>query len=103
AGGVIESPQSSGNHRNGIYDLVGAHNVDGLVLLSGTLGNRIGAARLARYCERFGALPMVSVAVQVDGMPTVIDDTGGIRDAIRHLIDVHGYQRIAFVRGPEEN
>jgi DNA-binding LacI/PurR family transcriptional regulator/serine phosphatase RsbU (regulator of sigma subunit) len=103
AGGVLGSPQRFSNNRNIVYDLVGPHNVDGLVLLSGTLGSHIGSAQLAEYCQRFAPLPMVSIAAQVSGMPTVIDDTEGMRDAIRHLIDAHGYRHIAFVRGPEDN
>jgi len=103
AGGKLGSPHRFSNNRNVIYDFVGPHNVDGVVLLSGTLGSHIGSDELARYSERFRPLPMVSIAAQVSGMPTVIDDTEGMRDAIRHLIDAHGYRHIAFVRGPEDH
>ena len=101
AGGAIDSPQHVANSRNMIYDFVGAHNVDGIVLLSATLGNHIDSTELALYCERFAQLPVVSIAVPLSGMPTVGDDAEGMRDAVRHLIDVHGHRRIAFVRGPE--
>ena len=103
AGGAIDSPQHVANSRNMIYDFVGAHNVDGIVLLSATLGNHIDSTELALYCERFEQLPVVSIAVPLSGMPTVGDDAEGMRDAVRHLIDVHGHRRIAFVRGPEGN
>ena len=103
AGGAIDSPQHVANSRNVIYDFVGAHNVDGIVLLSATLGNHIDSTELALYCERFEPLPVVSIAVPLTGMPTVGDDAEGMRDAVRHLIDVHGHRRIAFVRGPEGN
>jgi DNA-binding LacI/PurR family transcriptional regulator/serine phosphatase RsbU (regulator of sigma subunit) len=103
AGGTLGTPQGFSNNRNLIYEFVGPHSVDGLVLLSGTLGSYIGPSLLAAYCERFGPLPMVSIAAQVGGMPTVIADTDGMRDAIRHLIDAHGYRQIAFIRGPEDN
>ncbi len=33
----------------------------------------------------------------------IIDNTTGLRDVLRHLIEHHGYQRLAFVRGPEHN
>ena len=73
------------------------------MLFSATLGNHIDSTELALYCERFEPLPVVSIAVPLSGMPTVGDDAEGMRDAVRHLIDVHGHRRIAFVRGPEGN
>jgi sigma-B regulation protein RsbU (phosphoserine phosphatase) len=103
AGGVLGAPGRAGAHRNLIYDFAG-RSLDGLVVLSGTLGNHVGPERLAKFCERFRPLPMTSVAVPLQGMPAVlVDDAEGMREAIRHLIDVHAYRRIAFVRGPEAN
>jgi DNA-binding LacI/PurR family transcriptional regulator/serine phosphatase RsbU (regulator of sigma subunit) len=103
AGGVLGAAGRAGAHRNLIYDFAD-RRLDGLVLMSGTLGNHVGPIRLARFCERFGAVPMTSVAVPLEGMPTVVvDDAEGMREAIRHLVDVHAYRRIAFVCGPEVN
>ena len=104
AGGVLRSPFRFGARRNFIYDLVGPECVDGLVLMSGTLGNYIGPNKLARYCERFRPLPMCSISVAMPGIPSVlVDNAKGMRDAMQHLIDVHGFRRIAFIRGPGVN
>src|SRR4051812_25954357 len=79
AGGVLDSPARFGRQRNLVYDFAGPHSVDGLILLSGTLGNHVGPAALARYAERWRPLPMVSIAVPVTGMPTVVvDDAEGM-------------------------
>jgi DNA-binding LacI/PurR family transcriptional regulator/serine phosphatase RsbU (regulator of sigma subunit) len=104
AGGVLRSPFRFGARRNFIYDLVGQDCIDGLVIMSGTLGNYIGPSKLARYCERYRPLPMCSIGVALQGIPSVlVDNAKGMRDAMLHLIDSHGYRRIAFIRGPGVN
>jgi phosphoserine phosphatase RsbU/P len=104
AGGVLRSPFRFGARRNFIYDLVSPECVDGLVIMSGTLGNYIGPNKLARYCERYRPLPMCSIGVALQGIPSVlVDNAKGMRDAMIHLIDDHGYRRIAFIRGPGVN
>ena len=47
---------------------------------------------------------MVSLAQFMEGMPTVsVDSYLGMRALLAHLIDVHKFQRLAFLRGPEEH
>jgi sigma-B regulation protein RsbU (phosphoserine phosphatase) len=91
AGGLIDEPQP-------FYELVGAFDLDGIIVSSGTLARR-AAPMLGRFLERYRAIPLVSVSVEVDGLPSVlIDNVAGIRELTQHLIDVHGRRRIAFVR-----
>ncbi len=104
AGGVLRSPHRSAAQRNVVHDLAGPDNVDGLLVLAGSIGYSAGTAELARYCQRYQPLPMCSVAVELPGMPSVVvDNTSGMRQGIEHLIDAHDCQRIAFIRGPEAN
>ncbi|HEX7454019.1 MAG TPA: substrate-binding domain-containing protein, partial [Polyangiaceae bacterium] len=104
AGGVLNSELRGGARRNATFDLVNAANVDGLILMSGTLGNQIGPSELLAYSERFGKLPRVSVAAPLPGMASVVvDNRTGLESAITHLIRSHSCREIAFVRGPEQN
>ncbi|MBN2192321.1 MAG: substrate-binding domain-containing protein [Polyangiaceae bacterium] len=101
AGGEIGSPTRNGARRNFLYDLVGPHNVDGLMVLGGTMANYAGLEHLARFCERFHPLPMVHVGVEVGGVPSVIvDNARGMHALVTHLVHVHGFRRVAFIRGP---
>jgi DNA-binding LacI/PurR family transcriptional regulator len=44
---------------------------------------------------------MVSIAMALEGMPSVlVDNDSGMHAAITHLVRVHEHRRIAFVRGP---
>ncbi len=104
AGGVLHAPLRFAAQRNVAYDLVGTENVDGLMLMSGTLGNHIGPEALSRYCERYRPLPMCSIAVPLAGIPSVlVDNATGMRALVVHLIEAHDCRRIAFIRGPEVN
>jgi len=103
-GGVLRSPLRFGSQRNLIYNFAAAQGVHGILLLSGTLGNHVGPAELGRFCERFAPRPIISLAVPLPGIPTVVvDDAEGMRGAMRHLTQRHGCKRIAFIRGPEVN
>ena len=103
-GGILASPYRFGERRNFIYDLAGPESLDGIIIMSGTLGNYIGPKKLARYCERYRPLPMTSIGVALERIPSVlVDNARGMRDAIAHLVQVHGYRRIAFIRGPGVN
>ncbi len=54
------------------------------------------------FCRRFSPLPVVSVGRAFVGIPSVlVDNYQGMRDAVGHLIEHHGYRRIAFLRGPK--
>ncbi|MDP9151429.1 MAG: substrate-binding domain-containing protein [Myxococcota bacterium] len=103
-GGVLDAPSPDGGARNSVFDLARPKNVDALILLSGSIGKRAGLARLGEYCKRYQAMPVCSVAVELDGMSSVcIDNEVGMQAVLEHLVRVHGTERIAFVRGPQAN
>jgi DNA-binding LacI/PurR family transcriptional regulator len=104
AGGILRSPHGFDSQANILYDLVCAENVDGLVIDGGLLSHYIGLEALEDFCERYRDLPLVVVEVTPKGIPSVlVDFYQGMRDVIAHLIEIHGYRRIAFIRGPEES
>lgn len=91
---------------NIVYDIVNPNILDGLVLVSGTMGNYISPEEFKTFYSRYVAMPIpvVSIGRQIEGANSlVLDNAQGLRDAIAHLIQEHGYRRIAFIRGPEGN
>ena len=96
-------PEKTVRHR--AFELIGPHNVDGLVVLASTLSHHIGAAGLTDYCKRhFSGLPLCSVGTELEGIPSITTNNGsGISSVVKHLITQHGHRRIAFVRGPLAN
>lgn len=94
------TPNPALEDENQIYHLANPDTLDGLILYS-DLGHGLANAEIAAFCERFKDLPIIS-AVDAPGLPTLLPDSyGGMRQLMLHLIKVHQYQRIAFIRGPE--
>jgi signal transduction histidine kinase/DNA-binding LacI/PurR family transcriptional regulator/ActR/RegA family two-component response regulator len=103
-GRELASPLGYDAQANAIYDLVGPDAVDGVILWSTALQVFAGTGRLHAFARRFGSLPLVSVEQVLPGHPSLLlDNRGGMRAAVSHLIDGHGHRRIAFVRGPVDH
>jgi phosphoserine phosphatase RsbU/P len=100
AGGT--APSGTEDPAGAIYKLVSRSCVDGLVIASGTLVPDIGAEGLTRFVSRYTDIPVVSLSLKVPGVTSVtVDSSQGLSNLLEHLIDVHHYRRIAFIRGPE--
>ncbi|MBN1991980.1 MAG: SpoIIE family protein phosphatase [Anaerolineae bacterium] len=89
---------------NIIYNLVSPERIDGLIMVSSSIGSYVPTAEFTAFCRRYAPLPVVNVLEKLEGIPSVIiDDTKGLQDLITHLIVDHGYRRIAFLQGPQHN
>ncbi len=101
-GGALRSHLEFSAQANVLYTLVSAENVDGLVIWGGGLGQFVSPEEVTSFCEQYHPLPIVNAALPLEGIPSVlVDNYLGMHDAIEHLIEAHGYRRIAFVRGPK--
>ncbi|MEM7151741.1 MAG: diguanylate cyclase [Myxococcota bacterium] len=104
AAGVLRSPLPASSGRNVLLDLVGPDSVDGLIVMTGALANAVGTKALGEFLERYRPMPICSVAVELpDAFNVLVDNEGGMREAMRHLVHDCGRRRVAFVRGPVVN
>jgi signal transduction histidine kinase/DNA-binding LacI/PurR family transcriptional regulator len=100
-GAEVACPDGYRSQANAIYDLVGADRLDGLIVWTTALELFIGSRAMDEFCRRFDPLPIVSVERVLAGSPSVLmDDRQGMDEAVSHLIEAHGCERIAFIRGP---
>lgn len=101
-GGNLDNPDGFAAQANVVYDLVNKEDLDGLIIWSGTVGWYLDQQGLAEFCRRYAPLPRVSIEEGVAGIPSIFKDNyAGMREAMVHLIEIHGYRRIAFLQGPE--
>lgn len=85
----------------GLYDLIKPGQFDG-ILLAADIAHGISIDDVKHFIKTFGDTPMASVAIPMKKIPTTItDNEGGMRAVIKHLVEEHGYKRIAFIRGPK--
>ncbi len=98
--GAIRSYHGFESQRNLLYDLLNKDIVHGLAI-SATLGHNVSKEELLEFLKRYQPLPLVTAAVDLEEYPSVVNGGWqGVTDAVTHLIETHGYQDIAFIRGP---
>ena len=85
----------------GLYDLVKPEQIDGLILAA-DIAHGLTPKEIKAFCRTFAPTPMVAHAIEADGVPHLLaDNQKGMKAIMRHLIEVHGYKRIVFIRGVE--
>ncbi|WP_443662484.1 GGDEF domain-containing protein [Clostridium sp.] len=108
SGGALESTVRDERKQNVIYDLVNTDKLDGLIVCSGLLMNYIGLDKFIEFIDRFRAIPMVSIGIDIKDIPSIIfDNKECMHFMVNHLIEHHNYSKIAFITGspynPESN
>ncbi len=102
---VISSLKEEGvEGRDAIYALPDMGILDG-VIVSGNIAYTVKPETFSAYVADLRAtLPLVGIVMAHEGIPTVlVDGYSGMYANIKHLIEVHGCRRLAFVRGPVGN
>lgn len=85
----------------GFYDLAKPDQFDG-VLLTADVAYRTNPEELKAFSEVYKGIPIVTQSVEMEGASIFVPDNAeGMRAMVRHLIEDHGYKRIAFIRGIE--
>jgi CheY-like chemotaxis protein/signal transduction histidine kinase/DNA-binding LacI/PurR family transcriptional regulator len=86
---------SQGNY---LYELANMPQLDGLLMYTGGMGMQaLAAEEVAALIQQFHGLPILALETPLPGLPSVIiDPAQSMYNMATHLLDVHGYQRIAF-------
>jgi len=102
AGGALGDPHGFNAQRNKVFDLVNREALDGLIVWSSAMNFYTSLEGVRDFCNRYRPLPIVSMAMALEGIPSVLlDNYQAMRSGMDHLVQVHGYRRIAFISGPE--
>ena len=100
----VDGPYYFERQANILYAMVDAENVDGILIASNLVGLYHSPEEISAFFQRYRPVPMVSMGGVLDGIPSlIVDNFTGMYAAVSHLIDVHGYRRIAFLGGVREN
>jgi signal transduction histidine kinase/DNA-binding LacI/PurR family transcriptional regulator len=83
----------------GFYELVKPEQFDG-ILLAADIGHGVSPDEIKNLFRSFSPTPIVSFAVPADNVSAFVTDSEvGMRAVVRHLIEAHGHQKIALIRG----
>ncbi len=100
-GGYLLDASDFTRQGNVIYEMIDRRALDGLIIWTSSLSSYVGQTSIRNFCERYRPLPMVSIGVALDDIPSVLlDSYSGMRQVVTHLIAVHARRRIVFIRGP---
>jgi diguanylate cyclase (GGDEF)-like protein len=90
--------------KNFVFDLVGPHNVDALLICAHTIGHHVTPDQIAAFVQRYAPLPRVCLGVEIPGQSSLlIDNEVGMYTAVKHLITAHDRRKIAMIAGPVAN
>jgi DNA-binding LacI/PurR family transcriptional regulator/GAF domain-containing protein len=98
-GGAIQGDEPFSDQENVVYGLVNPEIFAGLIIASGTIFKDSAAASLQYIQDTFPPIPAVSIALEIEKIPSLlINNHSGMYQAVSHLIEAHGYRKIAFIQ-----
>ncbi len=87
-----------------VYKCLMTAELDGVILSAGPSVSSGDAPRMLLNFEHYQQLPMVCISSSIKGKTCIsTENHAGIRAVMQHLIYVHGYRRLAFIKGPDGN
>jgi len=101
-GGKLNDRHDFENLRNPVYDLVNDENLDGCISWSSTIRYTQPQEEFEFFHSGFEPLPYVTLGFKSPGHPCIeFDAYNGMKALVNHFINIHGSQKIAFLRGPD--
>jgi len=77
---------------------------DGIIILSTTFISYVSKDELLDLCRSFGSIPLVSLGLELPGVPSVsIDNGGGMEELMDHLFGFHAFRNPVFIGGPQDH
>lgn len=83
---------------NVLYDLIDKSNIDGAVVWGSQITSGLSDEDTKAFYKKLKEMPIVGISTPIDDTSNITtDDIGGVRAVMKHLIQEHGYTKIAFV------
>lgn len=87
---------------NQLFYLASHVAIDGLIVMGETLAHDLEPSEFMSFIHTFRHLPLVNIGMELPGISSVIvDDFGGMREAVKHLIEMHSCHAMVFLEGPK--
>lgn len=88
---------------NSIFYYASKYTLDALIVSIGSIGSFLSENDMIAFLRNFD-VPILTIEIEVPGYPCLyIEGKTGMRQAVEHLIKVHGKTKIGLVSGRKEN
>lgn len=88
---------------NSIFYYASKHTLDALIVSIGSIGSFLSENDMLAFLKNFD-IPILTIEIEIPGYPYLYTEgRTGMREAVEHLIKVHGKTKIGFVSGRKEN
>jgi len=90
---------------NVLYNFARKEILDALIIIPSIFENFLSPDDVVRLIDKIRSqVPVVSLNSSVEGAPSLlINNRKGVEEAVEHLVQDHGFRRIAFMSGPRDN
>jgi DNA-binding LacI/PurR family transcriptional regulator len=86
---------------NIVYKLASKKIIDGLIILTNTIFTNLKRNEILKFCNNYKSIPVINFGFSIPGFISIkVDSNNGIRELAGHLLKVHKYKKIAFIKGP---
>ncbi|WP_461205860.1 LacI family DNA-binding transcriptional regulator [Clostridium sp. DL1XJH146] len=103
-GGPLNSPDLTSQSRESIFQLVDTNLVDGIIIPASSHLRYLNKEDTLAFIEKFSSVPLVNIGGYIEGVVNIVPDYEEVLSQLfEHLIDEHGYKRIALFRGPKNH
>ncbi|HOJ98934.1 MAG TPA: substrate-binding domain-containing protein [Termitinemataceae bacterium] len=83
------------------FDVAERSNLSALAVMTNVIATYISQQELLRFLSHFKGKPVISIGVNLPGIPSVcIDNRGPMEELADHLVKVHNRRRFLFLAGP---
>lgn len=94
----------NGKGEANIINLVPYENFDGFIICHDTFQNKNAVNQIFEYISERTKAPVVTLRRAWKDYPCVLaENSGSIQEVVQHFVDVHGFERIAFMSGPKDH
>ena len=99
-GRILDGRLPAEKEHNFVYKLI-PNYLDGIILSSASLLCEANDSQKQSFVSRISGPPIVSIGEDIPGTTSVlIDNQSGTKEIVDHLVDIHGYKKIAYISGP---
>jgi len=94
-------PCLNDNGKNNAYSLASKASIDCLITISTAIETYIINKKAYEFFKNYNQMPVICIGMPFYDIPGItVDNQNGIIKMFEHLVKIHKYKKIAFVKGP---